>query len=143
MVSVQLADVQPTSCAKLSNMPEPLVIERNAELDLDVHELWTLISTSQGWSSWLVDHADIAVVTDAKGTAVDDGVERTVHIDSVTEGRAIGFSWWARDDPSSVSAVQLDIVELPEGARSCASPSGSSGLPSARRRHARPLSRGT
>ena len=38
-----------------------------------------------------------------------------VRIDPVDEGRGVGFSWWDRDDPSSASYVQLDIVELPGG----------------------------
>ena len=28
---------------------------------------------------------------------------------------AISFSWWDRDDPSSASYVQLQVVELPDG----------------------------
>jgi hypothetical protein len=98
-------------------MPQPddLLIERNADLDLTMNELWSLISTSEGWSSWLVDNADVTIVTDAEGTAIDDGVERVVHIDSVIEGSGIRFSWWECDDPTSVSYVQFDIVELPAG----------------------------
>jgi hypothetical protein len=88
-------------------------IERNSHLDLDVDDLWTLISTSDGWKSWLVDDADITVAPDATGTATNDGVERSVHIESVDVGRGITFSWWDHDDPSTASYVQLDIVELP------------------------------
>jgi hypothetical protein len=97
------------------DLHDDLVVERNADLDLDAEALWGLISTSEGWSSWLVDEADVTIAPEADGTTTDDGVERSVHIDSVIEGSGIRFSWWERGDPSSVSQVQLDIVELPAG----------------------------
>jgi uncharacterized protein YndB with AHSA1/START domain len=115
-----LNEVQPVGCAKILGMPQPddlaiPVIERSTELDMDVDQLWSLISTPDGWKSWLVDDADIAIAPAASGTAMNDGVERTVQIDSVTTGRTVGFSWWDRADPSSASYVQLDVVALPGG----------------------------
>ena len=97
------------------SQPDELDIERSADLDMDVDQLWSLISTPDGWKSWLVDDADVAITPSANGTAIDDGVERTVQVDSVIAGRTVGFSWWDRDDPSSASYVQLDVVELPGG----------------------------
>ena len=94
---------------------DDLSIERSTDLDLDAEALWTLLSTADGWSSWLVDHAEITVAPDATGTATTDGIERAVRIESVVTGQGIGFAWWDRDDPSSASYVQLDIVELPDG----------------------------
>ena len=101
----------------LTDMPQPddLSIERTTELDLDVDELWALISSAQGWSSWLVDQAEVAVVADATGTAIEGGVVRGVRVDDVFDGRGINFTWWDRDDPSAASFVQLRIVELPGG----------------------------
>ena len=95
--------------------PDDLTIERTTELDLDIDELWTLISTPQGWSAWLVDETDLAVRPGSEGVTVEDGSHRTVHIETVDEGRRVTFSWWDRDDPSSASFVRLDIVELPSG----------------------------
>jgi uncharacterized protein YndB with AHSA1/START domain len=89
-------------------------IERHTDLDIDVSDLWALISTAQGWSSWLVDNAEVTISPGQTGTAIDDGVERSVQIDDVVLGHRIGFSWWNRDEPESVSSVQLDIVELPD-----------------------------
>jgi hypothetical protein len=97
------------------SQPDDLSIERTTDLDLNVDELWELISTVEGWTSWLVDEAALALVPDATGTAVDDGVVRDVRIDTVDDGRGIRFAWWDRDDPESASFVQLAIVELPEG----------------------------
>jgi hypothetical protein len=97
------------------SQPEDLSIERTTELDLDVDELWALISTADGWSSWLVDETELVVATGATGTAVDDGVVRDVRIDTITDRSGIGFSWWDRDDPASGSFVHLRIVELPNG----------------------------
>jgi uncharacterized protein YndB with AHSA1/START domain len=92
-----------------------LSIDRTTDLDLDVDELWALISTEDGWSSWLVDEAKVEITPDSAGTAVEDGVVRDVRIDSVSDGRSVNFSWWDRDDPTSGSFVQLAIVELPNG----------------------------
>ena len=97
------------------SQPDDLAIERSADLDMDVDQLWSLISTPDGWKSWLVNDADVVITPSANGTAIDDGVERTVQVDSVIAGRTVGFSWWDRDDPSSASYVQLDVVELPGG----------------------------
>ena len=97
------------------SQPDDLAIERITDLDMDVDQLWSLISTPDGWKSWLVDDVDVAITPAANGTAIDDGVERTLKVDSVIAGRTVGFSWWTRDDPSSASYVQLDIVELPGG----------------------------
>src|SRR5258705_13070418 len=91
------------------------VIERTTDLDMDVERLWSLISTPDGWKSWLVDDADLEISPAANGTATNDGLLRAVRIDSVDAGRTVGFSWWDRDDPSSASYVQLDVVAPPEG----------------------------
>jgi len=97
------------------SQPDGPAIERSTDLDMDVDRLWSLISTPDGWKSWLVDDVDVAIAPAANGTAINDGVERTLHVDSVIAGRSVGFSWWDRDDPSSSSYVQLDVVELPAG----------------------------
>ena len=94
---------------------EDLVIERTTDLDLGIQELWGLISTAEGWSSWLVDDAQLAVVPGSDGVATQDGARRAVHVQTVEEGRGVTFSWWDGDDPSSASFVRLDIVELPGG----------------------------
>jgi hypothetical protein len=102
--------------------PEDLTIQRSADLELDVNELWALVSTAQGWASWLVDDADLDISPNSTGIATVDETERAVRIHSVVEGRRVTFSWWdrgeddrTRTDESSMSYVQLDIVELPDG----------------------------
>jgi uncharacterized protein YndB with AHSA1/START domain len=97
------------------HMSEELLVERDVELDVDIAEAWELISTPSGWSMWLVDDAEINVEPDAHGTAITDDTERVVHIHEVVTGSCVGFTWWDRDDPASVSYVQLDVVELPDG----------------------------
>ena len=95
-------------------MPD-LNVERTTDLDLGIEELWGLISTPEGWSSWLVDDTDLVVVPGSNGVATQDGAQRAVRIQTVEEGHGVAFSWWDRDDPSTASFVQLDIVELPSG----------------------------
>ncbi len=94
--------------------PDAQSIERHTDLDVEVSDLWALISTADGWSSWLVDEVDLTISPGETGTVIHDGVERSVTIDAVTDGCRIGFAWWESDDPASVSYVQLDIVELPD-----------------------------
>jgi uncharacterized protein YndB with AHSA1/START domain len=96
-------------------MSEELQIEREVELDVDAAEAWELISTPAGWSTWLVDEAEMT--PDGDGTVITDEAERVVRIEEVIVGTRVGFTWWERDDPSRVSYVQLDVVEL-EGGRS-------------------------
>ena len=98
----------------MSQLDDP-IIERTADLEMDADQLWELISTADGWRSWLVDDTDVVVSPGATGTATEDGIERQVRVDLVHQRNSIGFSWWQRDDPSSGSYVQLDIVELPRG----------------------------
>ena len=92
-----------------------LTVERTTDLDIGVEELWELISTADGWCSWLVDDAELVVTSGAGGTTTQDGVQRQVRIDTVADRRGIDFAWWDRDDPSSESHVRIDIVELPSG----------------------------
>jgi uncharacterized protein YndB with AHSA1/START domain len=97
------------------SQPDDLSIERITDLDVSAEELWSLISTAEGWSSWLVDEARLTVEPDAEGTATEDGTVREVRIDTVVDGQAINFSWWDQGAPSTASYVQLQIVELPDG----------------------------
>jgi len=90
-------------------------IERSTDLDMNLDELWQLISTAEGWREWLVDEADIDVSNGSQGTASDAGVRRGVRIDHVHDRRHVDFVWWDRDDPSSQSYVQIEIVELSSG----------------------------
>ena len=100
----------------MSDAPgDDLFIQRSTDLDIDIEALWTVLSTADGWSAWLVDHAEIDIAPAATGTAMADGIERAVRIESVVTGHGIGFTWWDRRDPSTASYVQLDIVELPRG----------------------------
>jgi uncharacterized protein YndB with AHSA1/START domain len=92
----------------------PTVV-RTTDLDMAVDELWQLISTADGWRGWLVDDAEIDVSPGSSGSASDAGVRREVRIDHVNERRNVDFVWWQRDEPSSKSYVQLEIVELPTG----------------------------
>lgn len=98
-------------------MPQPddLFVERTTDLDIDVKELWTLISSAEGWRGWLVDDADVEIAPDSGGTVVDDQIERMVQFGAVTEGHRIDFSWFEVGEPTTTSYVQLEIVELPAG----------------------------
>lgn len=93
-----------------------LEIRRSEEIDLDelddLRAVWDLMSTAEGWASWLVDEARLHIAPGRAGTARDDGRERIVRIDTVIDRERVGFSWWDRDDPDSASYVELDLVRL-------------------------------
>src|SRR3954464_4315867 len=86
---------------------------RSTDLDMDVDELWRLISTADGWREWLVDDAHIDVSPGSSGSASDAGIGRDVRIDHVNDRHSVDFVWWERGEPSSKSYVQLEIVESP------------------------------
>lgn len=92
------------------------VIDRTVELPIDPRSLWDSISTARGWGEWLVDLAvfDGAITERSSGVVVDAAAVRDVRIDRIDDGRMIGFTWWERADPSTVSHVTLEIAEPDE-----------------------------
>ena len=69
----------------------PPTIERSTDLDMDVDELWQLISTAAGWREWLVDEADIDVHAGCESSTSDAGIRRAVRIAQVRERRQVDF----------------------------------------------------
>jgi len=101
-------------------MSEATRVTRTVDTDLAPDELWSLVTDGEGWTSWLVDEADVTVAPGAGGTVVDDGVERTVRIDRLDDdgdGQRIGFTWWPDDRPDLVSAVELVVLPAATGSR--------------------------
>ena len=84
-------------------------ITRTVETDLDVDELWSLVADGDGWAQWMVDESDVEVAPGSAGTVVDDGVERSVHIDEIDDHR-VAFTWWPEARPELVSAVELVVL---------------------------------
>ncbi len=92
-------------------------IERLVHLDdlgIGIDELTKLVTTVDGWKQWLVDGGTVDLQPGGVGEIVDGDVVKQLRVHSADE-RSIGFTWWEHDDPTSVSHVQLDVVELPEG----------------------------
>jgi uncharacterized protein YndB with AHSA1/START domain len=85
-------------------------LERHVQLDVPTTELWRLISTADGWRSWLADDVD-GELGDQPVRVTDADVVRTVRIGEVLERQQISFTWWEDDDPTSVSHVTLEIVD--------------------------------
>ena len=105
-------------------MSDATRVSRTVDTDLAPDELWDLVTDGAGWSSWMVDDADVTVEPGADGTVVDDGVARTVHIDrrddgasDAATGRRVGFTWWPQDRPDLVSAVELVVLPATSGSR--------------------------
>ncbi len=86
----------------------------DGEVDLPLDELWRLIGTAEGWSEWLVDEAELEVVQGGVGDVVDDGVRRTVRIETAQAGVGVTFVWSSGDDTSRVT---LHIDETGDGRR--------------------------
>ena len=81
-------------------------IEREIEIDLSTEELWDLISTADGWRTWLVDDIDTDVRVGAAGVAIDDDVRRAIAVEHVGGGE-VRFLWC--DDQGDVSRVTIAI----------------------------------
>ena len=89
-------------------------IEREIEIDLSTEELWELISTAEGWRSWLVDDVDIDVRVGAAGIAIDDDVRRAIAVEHVGDSE-VRFVWC--DEEGEVSRVTLSIDDSDDGSR--------------------------
>ncbi len=92
-------------------------IERLVHLDdlgIGLDELAALVTTVDGWKQWLVDDGVADLQPDGVGEIVDGEIIKHLRVHRVGE-RSIGFTWWEHDDPSSVSHVELDVVDLPDG----------------------------
>lgn len=88
-------------------------IRREIAIDLPAHDLWALVSTPDGWRTWLVDEASIDEET-GRGTVVDDGRVREVIIDTVVEGDNLTFTWWDAGDETGASQVRIAIDQHPD-----------------------------
>jgi hypothetical protein len=102
-------------------MADDARITRTVETDLEVDDLWSLVSDGDAWAEWMVDGADIDVDPGATGTVVDDGVARDVRIDRVEPshrtGGAVAFTWWPQARPDQTSTVELVVVPARTGSR--------------------------
>ena len=104
-------------------MRDPLlVIDRTVDLEVAPDELWRLISTADGWRSWLVDEAQLerdGVGALVGGAVTDHDVVKLVRVDEIREGRSIAFTWWNPHPsdrvPAGVSKVGLEIVDNGDG----------------------------
>ena len=107
---------------------DALAIRRQIDLDAELDEVWALISSPDGWSSWMVDGAeftgtpsatrDTAGTPDADeygfepgetGTVIDDGRRRHVLIDEIVESSRVTFTWWSDDEGDAPSQVTISI----------------------------------
>ena len=92
-------------------------IQREIDLDLPVEELWALIATAEGWRQWIVDEAQLELVTGAEGMVIDDGARRAVLVQDVVAGRSVTFHWSQTGRSDDLSRVTLEIVERADGRR--------------------------
>ena len=100
----------------MTAMDEPLIVSRDIDLDLPAGELWSLIGDGEGWETWLVDEAGVAVEPGATGVVRDQGETREVRMDDVVAGERVSFEWWPVGRPSDASAVELVVAPSPSGA---------------------------
>jgi uncharacterized protein YndB with AHSA1/START domain len=96
----------------MTSSDEHLLIRRSEEIDLDIDAVWELISTADGWSAWLVDDAHLEIAPGRGGVVRDDGRERLVRVDTMSERHRVAFTWWDGDEPGSASHVQLEVVQV-------------------------------
>src|SRR4051794_38578045 len=75
-----IADAQPRCCRYPDGMSEP-GIHRHLELDVDLDELWQLVTDPDELATWLGDEVELDPVPGGAGRLVDDDVERHVRVD--------------------------------------------------------------
>ena len=103
-----LDELQLFSCAYAAIMDAPEVT-RTIETDLPADELWGLVGAGAAWADCMVARSTVTIEPGGEGTVDDDGIERTVRIDEVTDGR-VTFTWWPSDDAHRSSTVELVVV---------------------------------
>ena len=99
-------------------MRDDQTIDRSLDLDVPVEEAAALVTTGDGWRTWLVDEVELAVGPDGAeaGRVVDDGVERAVRIEERTE-RSVRFTWWEAGDDAGASEVVIRVHPSGTGSR--------------------------
>jgi uncharacterized protein YndB with AHSA1/START domain len=85
-------------------------LTRQIDLDAPAEQVWPLLAGPEGWVLWLADDADVEIRPGGRGRVVDDGVARSVEIDTVEPERRVSFRWWPEDDESDQSHVELVLV---------------------------------
>jgi hypothetical protein len=84
-------------------------LTRTVAFDIDPAHLHALVGTAEGWRAWLADEVVGVVAAGERLSLVDGDAPRGVLVHSADDGR-VAFSWWERDDPSSVTYVELEVV---------------------------------
>jgi uncharacterized protein YndB with AHSA1/START domain len=93
-------------------------VHREIELDVDLGEMWQLVSSADELATWLADRVDLDVRPGACGVIVDDGVAHRVEVDEVIDGERVSWRWWRDDEDGSCgSRVELVIAPGPTGSR--------------------------
>jgi uncharacterized protein YndB with AHSA1/START domain len=85
-------------------------LTRHIDLDAPAEQVWPLLAGPEGWILWLADDADVEIRPGGRGRVVDDGVARSVEIDSVEPERRVAFRWWPENDETDQSHVELVLV---------------------------------
>jgi uncharacterized protein YndB with AHSA1/START domain len=96
---------------------EPDRLERSVELEVDVDELWRLVSEPEELATWFAPEAELEVVPGGEGRFVDDdGVARRAVVDAVDIGQRLRFRWWS-EEGGDASVVTMAIAATPTGSR--------------------------
>ena len=97
-------------------MTEP-GIHRHLELDVDLDELWQLVTDPDELATWLGDEVELDAVPGGAGRVVDDEIERHLRVERVVEGERIEWKWWTGDDPDAATRVEIVVSPRPGGSR--------------------------
>jgi uncharacterized protein YndB with AHSA1/START domain len=102
----------------MAPMNDPVIVTREIDVDVEAGALWPLVADGAGWAQWLAPEVDVDVAEGGTGTVVDDdGVERTVRVDSVVPGDSVRFTWWPTEGFDDASIVELVILPGKGGSR--------------------------
>jgi uncharacterized protein YndB with AHSA1/START domain len=108
-----MATSNPATSIPATSNPSDLdgpTVQREVDVDLPADDVWPLVGDADGWAEWLVERADVVVEPGQKGTVVDDGQPRRVHIGEVEPGRSVTWSWWPAERPRDASTVRIVVV---------------------------------
>lgn len=73
-------------------------VQQDVELVTDLESTWELVTRSEDLAAWLGEGAQLDAVPGGTGRVVDDdGVERRIEVDEVSEHERIVWRWWRLD----------------------------------------------
>lgn len=87
-------------------------VQQDVELVTDVESTWELLTRPEDLAAWLGEGARFEPVPGGTGSVVDeDGIERRIEVDEVSEHERIVWRWWRLDGDTGCGDTDCDATD--------------------------------